>query len=72
MWIERIRGDAAHVIFVACDLGVSVETPTRSPAVLDEPVVEAVLCAVADHEHRMIEACARARHVRINATCITI
>ena len=68
-WIEGVCGDVAQVVAVACDHGEALHAPGGAPAVLDQPVVVAGQCAVAD-DHDGVIGHARARRVRVHATLV--
>ena len=69
--IHGIRGNAAHVAGVAGDHHVALDAPGGAPAVLDEPVVDAVVRAVADDQHGMIDdLIGGAQRLRVDAASV--
>ena len=53
LWVHL--DTAGTVVIVLLELDVALVTPGSVPGVLDEPVVHAILVAVADDEHSVVE-----------------
>jgi len=58
--VRSLGGNAAVVILVAGHVDVAVNSPVSSPAVLHEPVILAAHGTIANDQHAMVEASARA------------
>ena len=55
-WDLWVNLDTAGTVFVVLlELDVALFTPGSAIGVLDEPVVHAILVAVADDEHRVVD-----------------
>lgn len=66
------RGDAALVVMVPRHLDVALETPCGAPAVLHQPVVLAVVSAVADDQNTVVELFGAAFRLPVDAAAVEL
>ncbi len=70
--IASCGGNAAHVFVIASHANVALLAPRGAPRVLDEPVVDGRVGAIADDEHTVIERLALVRARRIDEYALLV
>jgi hypothetical protein len=65
-------GNAAVVVAVARHHNVAVQAPRRRPRVFDEVVVRALVSAIADSQHTVVELARRALRLIVHTTRVKL
>jgi hypothetical protein len=62
-WVRGLGGDATHVL-ASYQPDVTLLAPSRSPGILDFPIIFATISAIANNQHTMVELCSTSRVIQ--------
>lgn len=71
-WIAGASGDTTLVALVTRHHDVSLHSPGGTPAVLHEPIILSILCAIADDEDTVVQVGATAARVVVDTRLVQL